>query len=165
MFYTEIFEKLYKEKIEYLLVGGLAVNLHGVPRSTQDIDLIVSVKKDNIVKLTTLLNKLDYVPKLPVDPVGLADSDILSDWINNKNLKAFSFFHKKNNYKVIDVVLAHPLDFEKAFDNKKEILMGKIKVYLASIDDLITMKKFAARPRDLSDVEMLEDVNNLLGKK
>ena len=37
MFYFEVFKAFYQEKIKYLVVGGLAVNLHGVPRITYDI--------------------------------------------------------------------------------------------------------------------------------
>lgn len=50
MFYLEVFESFSKNSIRYLIVGGLAVNLHGVPRTTQDIDLIVDPDKDNLKK-------------------------------------------------------------------------------------------------------------------
>lgn len=50
MFYFEILEGLYNNKIKYLIVGGLAVNLYGIPRVTQDIDIILSMDKENILK-------------------------------------------------------------------------------------------------------------------
>lgn len=41
MYYFEVLGGLYKNKVRYLIVGGLAVNLSGVPRVTQDIDIII----------------------------------------------------------------------------------------------------------------------------
>jgi hypothetical protein len=49
--YQRFFEGLNKEDIDYLVVGGLAVNLHGIPRMTYDIDLMVSLDTGNIMKL------------------------------------------------------------------------------------------------------------------
>ncbi|OGF68301.1 MAG: hypothetical protein A2Y62_11400, partial [Candidatus Fischerbacteria bacterium RBG_13_37_8] len=118
MYYFDIMKGLYESNVKYLIVGGLSVNLYGVPRVTQDIDIIIAMNKDNIYKTATLLKKLGYHPQLPVDPMNLADPTILQDWILHRNLKAFSFYHKEHSYKVIDIVLAHPLDFEMSFQNK-----------------------------------------------
>ena len=46
--YQTIFRVLNKQKIDYLVVGGLAVNFHGVPRMTYDIDLMISLDDENI---------------------------------------------------------------------------------------------------------------------
>lgn len=165
MYYFEVMEALYKNKVEYLIVGGLAVNLYGVPRVTQDIDLIISTSKSNIVKINAVLKSLGYVPRLPVNPENLADSDKVKDWIENKNLKAFSFYHKRDNYKVVDIVLVHPLDFEKSFENKTVKKVKGIEIYLASIDDIIKTKEFGGRTQDFSDIEMLKKVRKYLEEK
>jgi hypothetical protein len=165
MFYFEILEGLDKEKIKYLIVGGLSVNLYNVPRMTQDIDIIISMDRENILKVVSLLKNLDYVPRLSVNPDDFADTDKVKDWIENRNLKAFSFYHKKDNYKVIDIVLVHPLNFDKAFENKTVKKAKDIEIYLVSIDDLIRMKEFSGRPQDFSDIEMLKKVRNLEEKE
>ena len=162
MFYLEILEGLYKSKIRYLIVGGLSVNLYGVPRVTQDIDLIISMERENILKVLSLLENLDYVPRLPVIPGDMADPDKVKDWIENRNLKAFSFYHKKESYKVVDIVLDHPLDFEKAFEKRTVKKVKDIEIYLASINDVIKMKEFSGRGQDLSDIEMLKKVRKYL---
>lgn len=162
MFYFEILKGLFKSRIRYLIVGGLSVNLYGVPRVTQDIDIIIAKDRENILKITSLLKNLDYVPRLPVNPDDLANPDKVKDWIENKNLKAFSFYHRKDNYKVIDIVLVHPLDFDKAFKNRTAKKVNDIEIYLASIDDLIKMKEFSGRTHDFSDIEMLKKVRKYL---
>lgn len=165
MYYFEILEGLYKSKVRYLVVGGLSVNLYGVPRVTQDIDIIIAMSKENILKITSLLKELGYVPRLPVNPNDLANHDKVKDWIENNNLKAFSFYHTNNPYKVIDIVLVHPLDFEKSFINRTVKKAKDVDIYLASVDDIIKMKEFSGRSQDLSDIEMLKKVRKYLEEK
>ena len=165
MYYFEILEGLYKSKVRYLIAGGLSVNLYGVPRMTQDIDIVIAMDRENVLKITSLLKELGYVPRLPVSPDDLANPDKVKDWIENKNLKAFSFYHKNENYKVLDIVLVHPLDFEKSFKNRTVKRAKDIDIYLASIDDVVKMKEFSGRPQDLSDIEMLNKVRKYLEEK
>ena len=165
MYYFEILEGLYKSKVRYLIAGGLSVNLYGVPRVTQDIDIVIAMDRENVLKITSLLKELGYVPRLPVSPDDLANPDKVKDWIENKNLKAFSFYHKNENYKVLDIVLVHPLDFEKSFKNRTVKRAKDIDIYLASIDDVVKMKEFSGRSQDLSDIEMLNKVRKYLEEK
>lgn len=165
MYYFEILEGLYNNKVRYLIVGGLSVNLYGVPRVTQDIDIVIAMDRENVLKITSLLKELGYVPRLPVSPDDLANPDKVKDWTENKNLKAFSFYHKNENYKVIDIVLVHPLDFEKSFKNRTVKRAKDIDIYLASIDDVVKMKEFSGRNQDLSDIEMLNKVRKYLEEK
>ena len=165
MYYFEILEGLYKSKVKYLIVGGLSVNLYGVPRVTQDIDIVIAMDRENVLKITFLLKELGYVTRLPVSPDDLANPDKVKDWIENKNLKAFSFYHKNENYKVVDIVLVHPLDFEKSFKNRTVKRAKDIDIYLASIDDVVKMKEFSGRSQDLSDIEMLNKVRKYLEEK
>ena len=51
MYYFEILEGLYKKKVKYLVVGGLSVNLYGVPRVTQDIDIVIAMSKENNISI------------------------------------------------------------------------------------------------------------------
>ena len=156
MYYFDILTALAQAQVRYLIVGGLAVNLHGVPRVTQDIDIIISVEPDNVQKLCQALSELDYIPRLPVNPLDMATPEILQDWVENRNLKAFSFYHRQQNYRVVDIVLVHPLDFESAFERKISLEVQGIPLDLLSIPDLITMKQAAGRQRDLTDVDMLQ---------
>jgi hypothetical protein len=86
----------------------------------------------------------------------------VKDWVESKDLKTFSFYHKKDNYKVVDIVLVHSLDFEQSFKNKTVKKVDNVKIYLASMDDLIRTKELANRTQDLSDIEMLKKVRKYL---
>lgn len=116
----------------------------------------ISTDRKNILKIIELLKNLGYIPRMPVEPEELADSGKVRYWIENKNFKAFSFYHKKDNYKIVDIVLVHTLDFEESFKNKTIKKASGIEIYLASINDLIKTKKFSKRAQDMSDIEMLK---------
>jgi hypothetical protein len=162
MFYFDLLEQFYKNNIRYLIVGGLAVNLYGVPRVTQDLDIVIAIGTENILRMNGILKELGYVPRLPVNPDEMADSETVKQWTEERNLKAFSFYHKKENYKVLDIILVHPLDFNKAFSHKTVKSAGGIDINLVSLDDLITMKAASGRGQDLSDIAMLEKVRKYL---
>jgi len=61
--------------------------------------------------------------------------------------------------------LVHPLNFEKAFENKAVKRAKDIEIYVASIDDLMQMKKDSGRSQDSSDIEMLKRVKKYLGEE
>lgn len=48
MFYLDLFRRLEEQQVRYLLVGGLAMNLHGVPRMTMDVDIALVMDRSNI---------------------------------------------------------------------------------------------------------------------
>ena len=65
MYYFDELGEFYRQKVDYLLVGGLAVNLYGIPRVTHDIDILISFERKNVEKLMEILKRLDYVPRVP----------------------------------------------------------------------------------------------------
>lgn len=156
LFYEDIFIALKKEGIDYVVVGGLAVVLHGVVRLTADLDLIVALKKENIQKFTQVMKKLGYQSKAPVNALDLGDSEKRQIWIHEKNMKVFSFYHQKNHHKLVDVFVTEPIPFKSINKNKKMIKAGRIEIPICSMEHLIKLKKIAGRPQDLADIEALK---------
>ena len=66
MFYLDLFAALHRHEVEYVLIGGLAVALHGVERNTMDIDISVVVSPKNMQQLVLTTQELDLKPMLPV---------------------------------------------------------------------------------------------------
>ncbi|MBU0764085.1 MAG: hypothetical protein KJ607_04540 [Bacteroidetes bacterium] len=165
MYYFEILSEFYHSEIRYLIVGGLAMNLHGVPRVTQDIDIIIATDSMNIHKTTSVLKSLDYVPRIPgLNPDHLADESKRRAWIEEKNMIAFSFYKKSGSYEVVDIIIMHPLDFEEAYKNRTIKKAKGIEFALAGINDLIKMKQISARSQDISDVQILKKLSNILNE-
>ncbi len=160
MYYFDILKALHENGIDYLLVGGLAVNLYGAPRVTQDLDVVLAMRKDNILKFNRALAGLGYVPRLPVNPDDLADEAVRELWVREKNMKAFSYYNSKNNYRVIDVVLFYNTDYETLKHGATVKKAAGVDIHLVGIDDLIAMKRFSGRAQDLSDVAILEKIKS-----
>ncbi len=156
MFYIELFKVLEAANIDYLLVGGLAMNLHGVPRMTMDIDLIIALNAENVAKFEACMKNLDIFPNVPVKLSELVDTKKREALINDKHLIALSLISKKPALPAVDIVIFHPLNFNEAFKNRVVRDIAGTRVFLASIEDMITMKKSAGRMQDLADVKHLE---------
>jgi hypothetical protein len=156
MFYLNLFKALKDHDIDYLLIGGLAVNLHGVPRMTMDVDLLIALDTDNITKLEACSQYLGLRPNVPVKLADLADASKRETLFLEKHLIALSLIGTKPETPTVDIVIHHPLDFKKAYQNKIERDVSGTPVMLASIEDMITLKKAAGRAQDLADIVHLE---------
>lgn len=97
--------KTVPRRVRYVLVGGLAVSLHGVLRLTADLDLALALDEGNAASFLRLMTELGYRPRLPVDPSGLADEAVRRRWAEDKGLIAFPFWHPESPFADVDVLL------------------------------------------------------------
>lgn len=158
--YEEIFREFQKQKVKYIVVGGIAVNLLGSLRNTNDLDIIVKIEDKNIGKIVTILKERGYKVKQPVDPMGIADKATREEWIREKHLKAFNFY-KDKSLEEVDIIIDSPVSYEKAVKNREQIKAGNLTIQVVSIDDLITMKKKAARGIDIIDIIELKRIKKM----
>lgn len=156
MFYLNLFKALHQHQIDYLLVGDLAMNLHGVPRMTMDVDLVIALEPDNVAKLIACAEALSIYPNVPVKLQDIADKHVREALFKEKHLIALSLISKAPATPAVDILMHHPLDFKQAFANKVERDIAGTPVFIASIEDMITLKKAAGRAQDLSDISHLE---------
>ena len=156
--YKVIFKELNKLGIDYLVVGGLAVNFHGVPRMTYDIDLMILLQSDNIVRLVTKLTQWGYKSKIPVDPKDLANEVKRNIWIQNKGMKALNFYSEKLPIGEIDLVFDSPIPYDKLKGRAVKVELQGDRVPVVSIRDLIELKQRAGRKQDLADIESLKTI-------
>ena len=162
--YEEIFREFQKQKVKYVLVGGIAVNLLGLLRSTADMDILVEMTDDNLRKIVTILKKKGYKVKQPVDPIGIADEATRKEWINNKHMKAFNFY-KYDQMKEVDIIIESPVSYKEAKKDRILVKSGNIAIPIISIDKLIKMKKGTGRDMDKIDIKELRKIKNLRVKK
>jgi hypothetical protein len=164
--YVSIFEELNKKKIQYLLVGGLAVNFHGVPRMTYDIDLLLYLSDRNINKFLKLMKDWGFSPKIPVDIMSFANKKNREDWIKNKNMKAFCLINPSWAISEIDIIIDSPIIYEKALRHSTiiKIQNRNVAVPIISISDLILMKKKSNRIQDKEDITNLRKLLISSGK-
>jgi predicted nucleotidyltransferase len=154
--FQTIFRELNSLGIDYLVVGGLAVNFHGVPRMTYDIDLMVLLEPENVLKLVTKLTQWGYKPKIPIDPRDLGDAMKRNSWILEKGMKALNFYSETLPIGEIDILIDTPIPYEELRSRAIRVELQDEKIPTVSIHDLIALKLRAARKQDLADVEHLK---------
>ena len=71
MIYEEVFREFELQGVQYLLVGGVAVNIYGYVRMTMDLDIMVDLSEDNLSRIIGVMEKLGFSPRVPVDPHDL----------------------------------------------------------------------------------------------
>ncbi len=165
MFYEDVFAALQAHEVRYLVVGAFAMNLHGAPRMTADLDLVVDLGRDNVTRLVAALENAGYRPRLPVPATDLLDEQKRAAWIAEKHLVAFTFLNPKVPYQEVDVLLRSPVPFEDADRAKRVFSSGPLRLPIMSIDHLIHMKRQTGREQDRSDIDVLERIKALRAKE
>ena len=159
--YEPLFRALNASGTRYVVVGGVATVLHGYARLTADIDLIVDLEQEAAVRAMHALTALGLKPRIPVDPEDFANARIRGSWLRDKGMQGFSLFEPDNPLLSVDVFVDHPIDFEGLFDRSEACDIGAVSVRIASIPDLIHLKRLANRPRDKEDIAKLEEILRL----
>jgi voltage-gated potassium channel Kch len=137
----DVFSSLQKHKVKYLVIGGIAAVLHGVPRATFDLDILIEATLENAQKLLNALEdaKLGIAALITAEELLKHEITIFRDRVR------------------IDVQTSTPgLEFSKAWKRRETMSYQTHQFFVVSRDDLIASKKAAGRERDLEDVRLLE---------
>jgi hypothetical protein len=140
----------------YVVVGGVAVVLHGASRLTADLDVVIDLEPEPARQALAALEKIGLQPRLPVPTEDFADPEKRSRWIAEKGMKVFSLVDFSNPLRSVDLFVEPPLDFEELWEHAVTVDVDGIPVRIASLEDLIAIKREAGRPKDLEDADRLE---------
>jgi hypothetical protein len=165
MFYLDLFRALHEERVEYLVVGGLAINLHGVERATMDVDLVLAMNESNLRCFLSAATRLKLKPILPVPLQSLCDAKQLDAWVREKRLIAYSLHSATPNLPTVDIIVRPAVPFERMYRNRIDKDVGGVPLSLASIDDLIALKTGTGRKQDASDIKALEIARRVSGRE
>jgi len=157
MFYVDLFSALARHKVNYLLIGGLDVSLHGVERATMDVNIAVAMNPGNLASLIAAAKELKLAPVLPVP----LDLELLRRWHAERHLEAFALRAPELAGVTVDVLLFPPVEFAGMAQRAVEFGVANTPILVVSIDDLIALKQAAGRPIDLSDIEHLQRIKLL----
>jgi len=136
----DVFASFQKNRVKYVVIGGIAAVLHGVPRATFDLDILIEASTDNAKRL------LDALLEANLGSASL---------ITAEELLANEITVFKDRIR-IDVQTSTPgLIFEEAWQRRETMKYQDQDFYVITKDDLISSKRAAGRERDLEDVKML----------
>jgi len=133
---------LNRHEVKYLVIGGIAAVLHGVPRATFDLDMLIEPSRDNASRL------IDAFLEAGLGTAALTNPDEVA----GTQITVF-----KDRIRV-DVQTSTPgIEFASAWSRRLVLSFRGRQVPVLSKDDLIKSKRASGRPRDLEDVRILED--------
>lgn len=149
---------LERADVRYLVVGGVAVVLHGYLRTTLDLDLVLQLERDNLDRALKALSDLGFQPQAPVPLSSFADPQIRETWLREKNMKVFSLWHPDHPGFAVDLFLEEPFNFEAVYRRALRVPLQTVQATVVSRDDLVAMKQAAGRARDLDDIAALSEL-------
>jgi hypothetical protein len=147
----ELFRALAEHSLEYVTIGGIAVQAHGGQRLTRDLDIAVEASAANMQKLAAALVALDA---RVLGPDGRRSRSVPGAAL----LGSSDLWRLVSSYGRLDVLTlpAHLGSFAELRSRAHEVPLGDVTVPIANRADLMKMKQAAGRPQDLADVQLLE---------
>lgn len=151
----ELFRSLNNHQVKYMLVGGMALAMHGYIRATQDLDLWIRVDAENKTKLISALSEN-----------GLAGADYLKDVPLLFGRAAFGWSSVTVDKHGFTLDMGHSLkafeavDFDACYDRAVDATFDDVPFKVIHLNDLITEKLATGRPKDLGDVDELTKIKN-----
>jgi predicted nucleotidyltransferase len=153
--------RTFEEKgVRYVLVGGLAVLLHGIDRLTADIDLVVDLAPEQASNAVETLLALGFKASAPIDARQFADEAVRTRWRRESGMLVLSFWDPQNRRPTVDLFAAYPMDFEVLFKESLLLPLSGTTVRIASVEHLIAIKRAAGRTKDLDDANRLSELRN-----
>jgi hypothetical protein len=155
MFYIELFRQLNADKVRYMVVGGLAMNLLGVPRSTMDVDLVLALDDDNLRHFLATAKRLALRPVAPVPLEDILSPEKRRQWRDEKGVVAFALRPPQADAPTVDLLIDPPLDIDAALQRVDYRHVQGLRLPVISVRDMITLKEQAGREQDLADLDHL----------
>jgi hypothetical protein len=149
-----VFRTLERHNVEFVLIGGLGARLHGSPTVTNDTDICYERSPENLVRLAAALRQLGAELRgVPEDVPFRLDAKTLAAGDH------FTFTTKAGNLDCLGIP-AGVGGFDELLRDATSFDLDGLDVNVASIDDLIRMKRAAGRPKDLIEIEVLSAVKD-----
>ena len=148
---------LHDAGVRHIIIGGFAVNAHGVIRPSKDLDIVPDPEPENLARLATLLRALD------ARHVGLGEfepEEFPFDPTRAQDLRAGANFRLETSLGDLDVMQwVAGIDTDPAYEalasDAVEGDLDGIRVKVCGLEHLVAMKRAAGRPRDLEDLRLL----------
>jgi predicted nucleotidyltransferase len=152
----QVLGALHRAQVRYLVVGGVAVVLHGHLRTTADLDLVIHLERENVLRAMRALRDLQYRPRAPVPAEAFAERAERERWIREKGLAVFSLWSPAHPTLEIDLFVSEPFDFTAVYARALRVPLERTEATVIALADLIALKRQVGRPRDQEDIAALE---------
>ncbi|PYS92990.1 MAG: hypothetical protein DMF64_06965 [Acidobacteria bacterium] len=137
-FYCDVFDQLEREQVRYVVVGGIAVILHGYVRPIADLDIVVAAAPEEANRTLHTLMRAGFMPTIPLPLHTLTVMRL--------------FDHARRE---LDVFVRYLIPFDELWAQSESMRVGDSTVRVMSLEHLLREKRLNGRPRDLQDIEEL----------
>ncbi len=141
--FRDFLRALNNQQVDYILVGGMAVILHGYVRTTGDMDIWVRKTKDNYDRIVKAFREF----RMPV--FDMTEENFLSD-----EFDVWMFGVEPVRIELMTAVKG--LDFDETFNLSQIHTEDGIPIRFLHINSLLAAKKAAGRYKDLDDIQQLQ---------
>src|SRR5687767_13397743 len=93
--FSPVFSALNRSGSRYVIVDGVAVNLHGYVRGTTDIDVVLDLEREDALRAVQSLADLGYRPMAPLQAEDFADPTKRDAWIRDKGMTVFPMYNEQ----------------------------------------------------------------------
>lgn len=145
--FKELFRLLNARGVEYLLIGGYAVIIHGYVRNTDDIDVVVSNDPENVTRCLDALDDFGFGGPDLRAALTSDGKDVVRMGIEPMKIEILNYLNG--------------VDFAEAYSRRIPLKVEDIKINVISLEDLIANKEDVGRLQDLLDVEKLRERNKI----
>jgi hypothetical protein len=142
--YADVFQRLEAAQARYVVVGGVAVVLHGHVRPIADLDIVIDPAPDETQRAMNALSACGFVPSIPLPPSLMTVQ------------RLFDFSARE-----IDAFIRYHIPFEELWSDSERVHCGDGLVRIVSLDHLIRRRHPNNRPQEIHDIEMLRGLAKL----
>lgn len=154
----DLIELLSANRVDYVLVGGLAVALQGYQRVTMDVDVVLAMDEANLDRFIAAADAGGLRPTVPVPIRSLRQPELIEQWYREKGMLAFSLRTSDTVATVIDVLVRPKVPYADLRRDSTIVEVGPHRIPVASIDHLIALKTDTGRSKDATDIEALKKI-------
>jgi predicted nucleotidyltransferase len=154
----DLLKMLDEAEVEFVLVGGLAVALHGYQRVTMDVDVVLAMDESNVQRFIAVAKASGLRPTSPVPFDSLIQPELIEQWYREKGMLAFGLRGAEAMATVLDVLVRPVIQFDDLRRDATMVEVGSISIPVASVEHLIVMKTGTGRSKDLIDIEELRKI-------
>jgi len=140
--FKEFFELLNANQVQYLVVGGYAIAIHGHPRYTKDIDVWVAMTAENAEKIVRALNEFGFAS------LGLKADDFLTPD------QVIQLGYEPSRIDILTTISG--VEFSTCYDSRVNMDVDGVQITVIDNENLKKNKKASGRPQDLADVDQLK---------
>lgn len=140
---VQFLQQLHRYKVEYLIIGGAAVNVHGYTRATGDLDIWYNPTQKNFENLIAAIESFGF----DISPLKTQNQSLEKSFIRIP----LDFF----SVELLSMIDGN-IKFDEAYAKPYFIALENLQVPVIGYDDLIENKIMSRRPKDLEDIAQLE---------